>query len=45
VLEWCKKKFGDGAWMDASQAWVRHSEEVRQQSENMVSGDQGWRKF
>jgi hypothetical protein len=45
VLEWCKKKFGDGAWIDASQAWVRHSEEERQKAENMVTGDQGWRKF
>jgi hypothetical protein len=45
VLEWCERKFGGGAWQDASGAWTRHSEEVRKKAEGMVSGDQGWREF
>ncbi|KAF2688759.1 hypothetical protein K458DRAFT_384932 [Lentithecium fluviatile CBS 122367] len=45
VFEWCEKKFGGGAWVDATQAWVRHSEGIREKGEDMVSGDQGWRKF
>ena len=45
VVEWCKNKFGVEAFLDASGAWVRHSEEVRKTGEDMVSGDRGWRKF
>jgi hypothetical protein len=45
VLEWCSKKFGDGAWLDASEAWVQNSEEVHQMSNDMTSGNKGWREF
>jgi hypothetical protein len=45
VLEWCKRKFGEGEWTDASSAWVKNSEEVQKISNDMVSGDKGWRKF
>ncbi|KAF2016418.1 hypothetical protein BU24DRAFT_481039 [Aaosphaeria arxii CBS 175.79] len=45
VVEWCRGKFGDGRWVDASSAWVRHGDEVRQVAEDMVSGNKGFRKF
>lgn len=45
VLEWCRGKFGDGEWVDASAAWVKHSEEVRKVGEDMVSGGKGFREF
>lgn len=45
VFEWCKRKFGEGAWMDASEAWVQPSDEVRSIGQDMVSGDKRWRKF
>lgn len=45
VLMWCKKKFGDGEYMDASAAWVRHSEEVRKKGQDMVSEGKGFREF
>lgn len=45
VLEWCKRKFGEGKWEDASSAWVRPGEEVKSIGNDMVSGDKGWRKF
>jgi hypothetical protein len=45
VLEWCRAKFGDGEWVDASSAWVKNSTEVQEMSNDMVSGDKGWRKF
>lgn len=45
VLEWCKVKFGEGEWVDASGAWVKHSEEVRKKGEDMVSGGKGFRDF
>lgn len=45
VLEWCRLKFGDGAWVDASEAWTRDSDEVRKVKSEMVSGGEGWRKF
>lgn len=28
ILKWCERTFGDAAWLDASEAWVEHSEEV-----------------
>ncbi|KAF2129025.1 hypothetical protein P153DRAFT_386219 [Dothidotthia symphoricarpi CBS 119687] len=45
VLEWCRKKFGEGEWVDATSAWVKNSEEIQKISDDMVSGDKGWRKF
>ncbi|OWY50997.1 GTP-binding protein sey1 [Alternaria alternata] len=34
VLEWCKNKFGDGVFDDATKAWVKNSEEI-----SKISGD------
>jgi hypothetical protein len=45
VLEWCGRKFGEGEWRDATSAWVKNSEEIREISEGMVSGGRGWREF
>ncbi|KAI8943468.1 hypothetical protein NX059_001473 [Plenodomus lindquistii] len=45
ILEWCKTKFGTQAMEDASQAWVKNSEEINKISSDMVSGGQGHRKF
>ncbi|KAF2730526.1 hypothetical protein EJ04DRAFT_500286 [Polyplosphaeria fusca] len=45
MVEWCRWKFGDTAWEDATQAYTRPGEEVRRIGENMVTGDKGWRKF
>ncbi|PBP18406.1 hypothetical protein BUE80_DR010894 [Diplocarpon rosae] len=45
VVEWCVEKFGTGTWADASDAWVRNSEEVQKMSDEMVGGDKGRRKF
>ncbi|KAF1829421.1 hypothetical protein BDW02DRAFT_642871 [Decorospora gaudefroyi] len=45
LLEWCRSKFGEGEWLDASEAWVRHSDEVREISGEMVTGGKGFRKF
>lgn len=45
VVEWCRRKFGDGRWEDASAAWVRPSEKIREIGKNQVVGGEGWRKF
>ncbi|KAL5404528.1 hypothetical protein PMIN06_012501 [Paraphaeosphaeria minitans] len=45
VVEWCRGKFGEGGWTDASVAWVEHGEEVRKMGEDMVSGEKGFRDF
>ena len=45
VVEWCRTKFGDGQWRDASAAWVKPSEEHRKMAEDMVVGGEGWRTF
>jgi hypothetical protein len=45
VLEWCKGKFGEGQWKDATKAWVKNSEEISKMSGDMVSGGKGYRKF
>lgn len=45
VLEWCAKKFGTQAYVDASSAWVKNSEEVQKISNDMVSGGKGYRDF
>ena len=45
VLEWCRSKFGDGAWEDATKAWVKNSDEINKISGDMVSGGKGYRKF
>jgi hypothetical protein len=45
VLEWCKAKFGTGQWSDATEAWVKNSEEISKVSGDMVSGGKGFREF
>ncbi|KAF1961211.1 hypothetical protein CC80DRAFT_232663 [Byssothecium circinans] len=45
IISWCAQKFGSESWPDASTAWVKDSEEIQKVSNNMVSGDGGWRKF
>lgn len=45
VVSWCRTKFGDGEWKDASAAWVKPSEEHRKMAEDMVVGGEGWRTF
>jgi hypothetical protein len=45
ILQWCKGKFGEGKWKDASKAWVKNSEEINKISGDMVSGGKGFRDF
>jgi len=45
VLQWCKSKFGEGEWKEASSAWVKNSEEISEISKEMTSGDRGFREF
>ncbi|KAG9195364.1 hypothetical protein G6011_00485 [Alternaria panax] len=45
VLEWCKNKFGNEVFDDATKAWVKNSEEISKISGDMVSGGEGHRKF
>ncbi|KAF7872499.1 hypothetical protein EAF04_003420 [Stromatinia cepivora] len=45
VIEWCVNKFGTGRMVDASSAWVKHSDELRKMGEDQVSGGSGRRKF
>jgi hypothetical protein len=45
VLSWCRAKFGDSEWRDASEAWVKNSEEISKMSGDMVSGGKGFREF
>ena len=45
VVDFCKKKFGDGEMKDATEAWVQPSEEHRKMGEEMVSGGKGFRHF
>lgn len=45
VIDFCVKKFGTEKMADASDAWVRHSSDIRQMSEDQVSGNSGRRKF
>jgi len=45
VITFCEEKFGTDKWEDASDAWVQHSEQVRQMGEDQVSGNSGQRNF
>lgn len=45
VVEYCRKKFGEGEMLDATQAWVKPGEDHRKMGEEMVSGGEGFRKF
>ncbi|KAI5853397.1 hypothetical protein BZA05DRAFT_451583 [Tricharina praecox] len=40
VLEFCRKRFGDGEVLDASDAWVRPSEKIKNMGQGQVTGDQ-----
>lgn len=45
VLEWCIQKFGTGKHTDASRAWVQPNQEISNKGQNMVTGNDGFRKF
>jgi hypothetical protein len=45
VVEWCEGKFGMGRVVDATGAWVKPMEHVKEIGEEQVSGGKGWREF
>ncbi|KAL1311073.1 hypothetical protein AAFC00_001282 [Neodothiora populina] len=45
LLRWCKDKFGAGKWEDAKKVWVGNSEEIKNMSQDMTTGDKGHRHF
>ncbi|CAD0093904.1 unnamed protein product [Aureobasidium vineae] len=45
VLDWCIEKFGTEKHTDASKAWVQPSQDISQKGQNMVTGNEGFRKF
>jgi len=45
VVDFCRKKFGDGEVKDATGAWVQPSEDHKKMGEEMVTGGKGFRKF
>ena len=45
LVGWCKEQFGTGRMEDATQAWVKPPEELKETMANMVVGGEGWRKF
>jgi len=45
VVQWCIGKFGTERMADATEAWVKNSEEIRKIGEDQVSGDGGRRNF
>ncbi|KAH0288591.1 hypothetical protein M436DRAFT_38255 [Aureobasidium namibiae CBS 147.97] len=45
ILDWCTKKFGTAQHTDASKAWVQPSQEISQKGQDMVTGNDGFRKF
>lgn len=45
VVEYCRRKFGEGVMLDATEAWVRPGEGHRKMGEEMVSGGKGYRKY
>lgn len=45
LVQWTANKYGSNKWEDASEAFVGNSDEIRQMSQNMTTGDQGHRKF
>jgi len=45
VVEFCRRKFGEGEVVDASGAWVRPGEEHRKMGQEMTSGGKGFREF
>lgn len=45
VIEFCKKKFGEGKVEDATGAWVKNSEKIQGIAEKQLVGGEGFRKF
>lgn len=45
LAKWCRTKFGEGKWVDASSAWTKTGEEIGRIRDEMVTGDKGWRNF
>ncbi|KAM3078085.1 hypothetical protein ACMFMG_002613 [Clarireedia jacksonii] len=45
ITHWCVQRFGTHKMEDASSAWVKPSDEIRQIGEDQVNGDSGRRKF
>lgn len=45
LLQWCVDRFGTERVVDASEAWVRPSQEIRDIGNKMTTGGEGYRKF
>jgi hypothetical protein len=45
VLKWCSEKFGTEKMVDASEAWVKPSDDIKKMGEGQVSGSEGRRNF
>ena len=45
VVEFCRRKFGEGKVEDASEAWVKNSEKIKGIAEKQLVGGEGFRKF
>jgi hypothetical protein len=45
VFKWCSEKFGTDKMVDASEAWVKPSDDIKRMGEGQVSGSGGRRKF
>lgn len=45
VVEFCRRKFGEGEVRDASGAWVKPGDDIKKMGEDMVSGGKGFRQF
>jgi hypothetical protein len=45
VFKWCADKFGTEKMADASEAWVKPSDDIKKMGEGQVSGEDGRRKF
>jgi len=45
VVEFCRKKFGEGEVRDASGIWVQPSKEHNDMAQAMIIGGEGWRQF
>lgn len=45
LMQWCMDKFGTDKFEDATKAWVGNSDEIKQISENMTTGNDGHRRF
>lgn len=46
VVEFCRQNFGTARWDDVSDEWEQPTEgKVKEMSQDMVTGDKGFRKF